>query len=105
MIAEYLHLHTCHNLARAQPDMLERMMPLLKTSSCDRPCISILAYHRKHENILCQRRCLMSVYHFIYGPTHAGTMVAAQYLACLFDIPACLSGSQEVAELAHRTDT
>lgn len=31
-------------------------------------------------------------------------MVTAQYLACLCDIAACLSGSQEVAELAHCTD-
>ena len=35
---------------------------------------------------------------------HAGAMVTAQYLACLCDIAACLSGSQEVAELAHCTD-
>lgn len=34
----------------------------------------------------------------------AGTMMAAQYLACLCDIAACLSGSSEVAELAHCTD-
>ena len=34
----------------------------------------------------------------------AGTMVVAQYLACLCDIAACLSGSSEVAELAHCTD-
>ncbi|CAL5222266.1 g4604 [Coccomyxa viridis] len=33
-----------------------------------------------------------------------GAMVTAQYLACLCDIAACLSGSQEVAELAHCTD-
>lgn len=34
----------------------------------------------------------------------AGTMMVAQYLACLCDIAACLSGSSEVAELAHCTD-
>ena len=36
--------------------------------------------------------------------TYAGAMITAQYLACLCDIAACLSGSQEVAELAHCTD-
>ena len=30
--------------------------------------------------------------------------MVAQYLACLCDIAACLSGSSEVAELAHCTD-
>ena len=35
---------------------------------------------------------------------HAGFMMAMQYVACLCDIAACLSGSQEVAELAHCTD-
>ena len=33
-----------------------------------------------------------------------GAMMVAQYLACLCDIAACLSGSSEVAELAHCTD-
>lgn len=47
----------------------------------------------------------MSVCHLIYGPIYAGTMVAAQYLACLCNIAAYLSGFQEVAELAHSTDT
>ena len=33
-----------------------------------------------------------------------GTMIFCQYLACLCDIAACLSGSQEIAELAHLID-
>ena len=33
-----------------------------------------------------------------------GTMVFCQYLACLCDIAACLSGSQEIAEIAHIID-
>lgn len=33
-----------------------------------------------------------------------GTMIFCQYLACLCDIAACLSGSQELAELAHCID-
>jgi len=32
------------------------------------------------------------------------TMVALQYLACICNIAACLSGSQEIAELAHCID-
>lgn len=33
-----------------------------------------------------------------------GTMVFCQYLACLCDIAACLSGSQELAEIANFID-
>ena len=47
---------------------------------------------------------LVLIIHLIGEAFPAGAMVGAQYLACLCDIAACLSGSQEVAELAHCTD-
>jgi hypothetical protein len=41
---------------------------------------------------------------FSYAFVSLGCMVAMQYVACLCNIAACLSGNDEVAELAHCTD-